>query len=314
MPRAPRSLTVEQDRSGFYHVCNRVAGPQNFLPFMDPDVRRHFINRLLHYLNGSEFRLASLTLMGNHFHMVTEKPAPKRLSHEELRERARYFFRDRWRLYTDRWSEKEWRCFERRLFDLSRLMQIFQSEFARWYNRRLRRRGALWADRFKAIRLFDLQAIQECLLYTELNPIRAGLISTPEQWTDGSAYWRWSGQDQNLIPLYQLFPEPDLTRVWQSYRSRLLSRGSHQKTPPRLPLSRQKSDPKKDGALSRFGLYGRRHRFFTDGLALGASPHIENSLERARSAGFYRRRRHPISQLNGLIYSLREQRSHAFST
>ncbi len=46
-----------------------------------------------------------------------------------------------------------------------------QSAFARWYNKTYQRRGRFWADRFKSVYLETTQAVQDCLLYVELNPV-----------------------------------------------------------------------------------------------------------------------------------------------
>lgn len=80
-------------------------------------------------------------------------------------------------------------------------MQQIHSRFGAWYNRDTNRRGPFWSDRFKNAELLDLQAVQECLLYVELNAVRAGLVRRPEQWKYGSARLSWKKKDQGLFEL-----------------------------------------------------------------------------------------------------------------
>ena len=70
------------------------------------------------------------------------------------------------------------------------------------------------------------QAVQDALLYVELNAVRAGLVKRPEQWKWGSARWRLTGKDQDLIPLEELFPSDPGTDLYSSYRARLYYRGA----------------------------------------------------------------------------------------
>jgi len=60
-------------------------------------------------------------------------------------------------------------------------------------------------------------------------------------------------------------------------------------------------------AFCRQGLYLKRLRYFTDGLAVGSEVGVREWITRLRRQGRYLRRRHPI--LHGGLACLREQRS-----
>jgi hypothetical protein len=49
-------------------------------------------------------------------------------------------------------------------------------------NRRHRRRGYFWGDRFKSVIVENGETLINCLAYIDLNPLRAGLVERPEQY------------------------------------------------------------------------------------------------------------------------------------
>jgi hypothetical protein len=59
------------------------------------------------------------------------------------------------------------------------------------------------------------------------------------------------------------------------------------------------------------GLYRKRLGYFVDGVAVGTEEFIRSRLVVMREMGSYQRRKNPISQLEGVHFSLREQRSTA---
>ena len=253
-----------------------------------------------YYVLGYRCQLFGFCVMGNHYHLVVRFEAFRRLSQEELQEKVRYFYPKEDQ--TAHWIQRHWERFNRRLFDVSELMRNIQMAYAKWHNRRFHRRGSFWEGRFKSTLLTDLEAIQECLLYVELNPVRASLVQGPEQWTRSSAYLRDLKKDSWLLPLKELFPEVLGRQVYPHYRAQLLYRGvlpskAGGKAIPQQALHEEE----------RQGLYRKQLRYFTDGLVVGSEECIRDWIHQLRQKGQYLRRRHPI--MHGRLASLREQRS-----
>jgi hypothetical protein len=193
-------------------------------------------------------------------------------------------------------------------------MQHVNGEFSKWFNRRYGRRGHFWADRFKNPELLNTKAVQKAILYSELNAVRAGLVNRPEDYEMGSAHWRWMGKKSDLlIPLEELFPGQKGQDAFTTYRTLLYYHGAVN-TPERHTVI---LDPivqlEKDQGFAQEGLLRRRLGFFTDGIALGSRQDVKSLLEKYRRKGLYKKRKHPVPQLGGPIFSLREQRSHAFA-
>jgi hypothetical protein len=69
-----------------------------------------------------------------------------------------------------------------------------------------------WADRFKSVYLENEAAVLDCMLYVELNPVRAGLVELPEDWRGSSFFLRDIGKADWLMPLSEILDQPSCRR------------------------------------------------------------------------------------------------------
>jgi putative transposase len=70
---------------------------------------------------------------------------------------------------------------------IPRSMQLVAGRTGQEYNTRKKRKGAFWEDRYHATAVETNQHLIQCLVYMDLNMIRAGVVSHPHQW-DESGY------------------------------------------------------------------------------------------------------------------------------
>ena len=190
-------------------------------------------------------------------------------------------------------------------------MRNVQAGFARWYNRSFKRRGRFWADRFKSVYLEDTQAVLDCMLYVDLNPVRAGLVERPEEWPGSSVRMRELNKDAWLASLGEFLTRPGREEALVEYRQRLYYRGNVPTKAGQKTIPRDVLDEEIARGFAVRGLYRKRLRYFVDGLVIGTESSIRDRLAQLQERGLYLRRRDPIPQLGGIHFSLREQRSTA---
>jgi REP element-mobilizing transposase RayT len=301
MPRLPR-LKIS-DRTVCYHVHNRLAGDLDSYLFKDnEEARRHFLEVVRRYTRAYVCDLVGSTVMDNHYHLVVRIHPRRPLSRKELERRAALLYDNPQQRPR---SEAQWQRLQERLFDLSELMRNINGVFAQWYNRRYRRRGPLWADRFHSVLLADRESTVECLIYVELNPVRAGLVNKPEAWRHGSVFLRLHEPDPGLLPLAELFDVPP-DQVQQAYWARLYERGAIAPKEGQGTIPAQQLRDMRQRGYYPPGVYLDSHPFFTRGVMIGAVEScVQDEIDRRDCA---RPGRQPVPQLNGQLFSLTRQR------
>jgi len=61
-------------------------------------------------------------------------------------------------------------------------MQLIAGRTAQEYNQRKQRKGAYWEDRYHATAVESGQHLAQCLVYIDLNMVRAGVVQHPREW------------------------------------------------------------------------------------------------------------------------------------
>ena len=64
-------------------------------------------------------------------------------------------------------------------------MQLVAGRAAQEYNTRKRRKGAFWEDRYHATVIETGDHLRRCLVYIDLNMVRAGVVDHPGEWRNG---------------------------------------------------------------------------------------------------------------------------------
>lgn len=91
---------------------------------------------------------------------------------------------------------------------IPRAMQLIAGRTGQAYNRRKGRKGAFWEDRYHATAIESGEHLWRCLVYVDLNMVRAGVVDHPSQ-------WKWSGYHEIQKPKtrYRLIDHDKLRRL-----------------------------------------------------------------------------------------------------
>ena len=86
---------------------------------------------------------------------------------------------------------------------------------AQEYNQRKKRKGAFWEDRYHATAIESGEHLLQCLVYIDLNMVRAGVVDHPSKWPHGGYNEIQAPRRKNVIIAYD--------RLWLDSRIMMLS-------------------------------------------------------------------------------------------
>jgi len=314
MARLPR-FKIEGVEA-WYHVRGQVAGHKTDRLLQGDGCQQKLIDLIKHYQEVYFCDASALSVMGTHYHLTINFAPFKEVSIATLKKRALILGTSTER-QIDNWSEAQWITFRKRLFNISEFMRNLQSSFARWYNETFDRKGKFWADRFKSSILADSKALLDCMLYIDLNPVRAGMVKRPEDHTGSSIHMRHIKEDEWLVPLEKLLPVTDTRNVVQNikkkmlecYRCRLYYRGNVPSKKEQAKIPDTILDQELANGFKSPGIYLHKLRYFIDGLFIGSQSKIEKLMEKLSQKNDYLQQKMPISHAEGEHQSIRPVRN-----
>ncbi|MCP4295139.1 MAG: transposase [Proteobacteria bacterium] len=189
-----RKQQISLEETTYYHCMARCVR-RAFLCGEDSVSGQNFDHRK-QWLEDRIYELASIfsvkicayAVMSNHYHLVlhVDREAAQQWSDDEVIRRWGEIFKHKTKPSRKSLDEEKgkplsdadiWRD---RLCDISWFMRCLNEGIARKANKEDKCKGRFWEGRFKSQALMDEGALLACMVYVDLNPVRAKLSKTPE--------------------------------------------------------------------------------------------------------------------------------------
>ncbi|MCP4566982.1 MAG: hypothetical protein GY841_05315 [FCB group bacterium] len=242
--------------------------------------------------------IVEFDVMGNHYHFITQMDKQRKLSPAELRRRAEILYSESY-INSHFLKQEDWDKFELRLFDLSKLLHVLDGEFAKWFNKTHDRRGAFWASRFQSNILATLKDVQNCMMYVNLNPVRAKIVQRPEDYEGSGIYLRDKGRADWLMDLGEIFGKTKSERMLlKEYRYRLYYRGDVQDMRGPIKIPKRIREMEIAAGYPTPGVYLDQFAYFVRGLILGPANFILQMIKKQDIQKLHKRPITPVQPDN----------------
>jgi len=188
-----RSELVDLDVTRYYHCISRCVR-RAFLCGEGFEHRRQWIEDRLEMLAGHfAVSVCGFSVMGNHMHVLVrlDPVTANGWSEEQVAQRWLAVYPPRTadlskpkilKMLVDEILKDDELVakYRQRLQDLGWFMKALKEPLARMANKEDDCRGTFWESRYKSIAILDEEALLMTCAYIDLNPVAAGIASTPE--------------------------------------------------------------------------------------------------------------------------------------
>lgn len=291
-----RRARIKVEGTAYYHCMSRIIEHR----FIMGETEKERFRQIMRQQEGfTGLEILTYCIMDNHFHILLNVPQPRGISDRELIRRLAFIYEpylvrqiaeelEGYRAEGQHESAERLKArYTYRMHDVSEFFKTVKQRFSQWYNRRNGRSGPLWEQRFKSILVEGSNhALSTMAAYIDLNPIRAALVSDPEEYRHcgyGEAMGGSKIAREGIRRITQtLSTEASWARVRCLYRKHLYIQGQDQGLDPQGRPIRSGFSAEEVQEVLRSGgdlpvqiLLRCRVRYFSDGLALGSRMFVE---------------------------------------
>lgn len=196
----PRQQQVCLEATAFYHCVSRcvrrafLCGRDDYSGRCFEHRRQWVVDRLKALAGIFAIDICAYAVMSNHYHVVLHVDKRRAQGWDDAEVMRRWTQMFSGPSLVQRYQAGEALCaaerdvvstivatWRARLFDVSWFMRCLNESLARAANEEDKCTGRFWEGRYKSQALLDEGALMTCMSYVDLNPIRAGMATTPEE-------------------------------------------------------------------------------------------------------------------------------------
>jgi len=342
--RTKRFISPSAEKSSaIYHCVSRVVDRDFKFGRKEKDV---FVKMMRDYESFCDVQVLSFCVMSNHFHVLLEIPPKVKgeavaMTDDDFLAKIKAMYSPAHFMDVEQMLERFRESgaddaasvlkakYTSRMHDLSEFMKGLKQRFTQWFNGHHGRRGTMWEGRFKSVLVQDGYAARVMAAYIDLNPIRAAMVESPED-------YKWSSYGEAMKPQKNQRARAGIRRVlgmnqnntakpeetnqmMERYRVMLFSDGEevfvdkpesgevNQRVRKGFKRQQVKTVLARGGKLTFGETLRCRVRYFSDGMTVGSRKFVDELFQSARER-FSEKRKTGARPMRGVGWQSKETR------
>ncbi len=164
----------------YYHIYNRGTNRQRI--FLEEQDYMHFLNLAVIFLHPIA-EVYAYALMGNHFHFVLRIKNSNKIGYLNPKYTNSDDLELKWKVILNNNDDTLPKGTKKPI--PIKMLQHFFSAYAKWFNKKHNRSGALLEHPFDRIKVNNETYLKNLILYVHNNPVKHGICSHPMEygWT-----------------------------------------------------------------------------------------------------------------------------------